>query len=170
MFEFIYRWFQGMYGENLADILAGFNCEMYEEGNIWRDCYTEANTFTTIGIVTLVVAAAFFVLYYYIINSARFNKWWHWLIVMLIVAVCGLFIGYGMADSHLVSSEEGVVPAYEFQECLAYVCQDGVFTDTIAFFSTWSFGIANSIVAAMFFIILSFVGKWGSKSCRRTPF
>lgn len=151
-FEFIYRWFQSIFGENLADLLAGYDC-MEED-------YVLANSFTSIGIVTLVVALAFFVLYYYIINSAKYSKWWHWVIVLVIVAICGLFIGKSMAYTE------------EIEDCLLYLNNDEGITDIVAIAPAnfWYFGIANSIVASLFFIILSFAGKWGSRNCRRTPF
>lgn len=152
-FDSIYKWFQGIYGSNLADLLAGYDCTLKD--------FTLRSSFTGIGFATLAVAVVFFVLYYYIINSTKFNKWWHWLIVVVIVAVCGLFIGEAMAYT------EGI------EDCLLYMSdEDDNLLDTLAITpaSFWNFGIANSLVAAMFFIILSFAGKWGSSACRRTPF
>ncbi|MDR1169813.1 MAG: hypothetical protein LBK97_03160, partial [Prevotellaceae bacterium] len=80
-FEFIYRWFVSLFGPDLADYLAGGICR--EDGVV----YEGSNLYIPIGIVALAIALVIFVVYYYIVNSARFNKWWHWLVVMLFVGV-----------------------------------------------------------------------------------
>jgi uncharacterized membrane protein len=144
-FEIIYCWFVSLFGTRLADYLAGATCDgdapIFEEGS--------KNLFTPIGIVALTIALVAFVAYYYIINSARLNKWWHWVIALLIVGVANLFIGYGWTAGE----------ADNIGACLE--CWESDF---------WLFGLANFFVSAMFFIIFSIAFKWGSRNCRRTPF
>lgn len=155
--EWIYRLFSSIYGENMADYLAGYDC-IKEEFDVLP------NLFIPIGIVAIGIALLFFVVYYYIVNSAKFNRWYHWVIVMLLVGVVNLFIGYGWTSPKLP----------EIGECLRYlVNEDGELNKSIEVItngSFWLFGLANAIVSALFFIIISFAGKWGSSQCKHTPF
>lgn len=154
--EWIYRLFSPIYGENLADFLSGYDCA--------QDDWIMQNLFIPIGLVAIGVALLFFVAYYYILNSAKFSKWWHWLIVMLLVGIVNFIIGYVW-----------VSPYYpQIGDCLKYyVTEDGVIDQSVFIIvngSFWLFGLANAIVSMLFFILFSFIGKWGSSQCRRTPF
>lgn len=154
--EWIYRLFSSIYGGNLADFLSGYDCA--------QDDWVNQNLFIPIGIVAIGIALLFFVVYYYIVNSAKFNKWYHWVIVMVVVAVVNLFIGYGWTSPQLP----------EIGDCLRYyVTEDGVLDESIEVIkdgSFWLFGLANAIVSSLFFIIISLAGKWGSSQCKHTPF
>ena len=142
-FEFLYGLFVSIYGTDLDTHLLGGQCQDNEI--IWDGKFL----YTPIGIVTIAIAAAFFVLYYYIINSARLNKWWHWLIVLILVGIVNLFVGYVWTYNDLPN----------VSDCLTVYPGD-----------CWLFGLANMIVSFILFVIFSFAGKWGSSSCRRTPF
>lgn len=143
VFEVIYGWFVSIFGTDLDTHLLGGVCQGDEI--VWDGKFL----YTPIGLVALGVAVLFFVLYYYIINSAKLNKWWHWLIVMLLVGIISFFIGYAWTNAELPN----------VSECL-----------TVKVGDCWLFGLANAIVSVLFFIVLSFIGKWGSTQCRRTPF
>lgn len=157
--EFIYRLFNSLYGENLHDYLAGYDCASKD--------YIYQSMFTPIGIIALIIAVVFFVMYYYIINSSKWNKWWHWIIIVLIVGVINFIVGY------IWTSDE--LPEILKQECLSYYVDEnnGSIDKSILMINEinfWMFGLANFFVSSIFFIILSFLGKWGSSACRRTPF
>lgn len=154
--EFIYRLFSSLYGDNLHDYLDGYDCA--------QEDFVHSSMFASIGIVALIIAAVFFVVYYYLINSSKWSKWWHWIIVALIVGVINYIIGYEWTSREL--------PAID--DCLRYYVDDygninkniEVITDV----EFWMFGLANCFVSTIFFMILSFAGKWKSTNCCRTPF
>ncbi len=154
--EFIYRLFSSLYGNNLHDYLDGYDCASED--------FIYGSMFTSIGVVALIIAAIFFVVYYYVINSSRWSKWWHWIIVALIVGVINFIVGYEWTSNEL--------PA--IGDCLRYhVDTNGIINEdneVITDVEFWMFGLANGIVSAIFFVILSFAGKWKSTNCCRTPF
>lgn len=153
-FEALYRLFASLYGSNLADHLSGWDCA--------EEAYVGKNLFLSIGIVTLAIALVFVVLYYYIINSARFNKWWHWLIVLLGVGATNLFIGYGWTAGELPN----------IGDCLMYLDGDKAKNpiELITEMDCWLLGLANFFVSSLFFFIFSIAFKWRSSQCKRTPF
>ena len=152
--DFIYRLFSPLYGDTLANYLAGYDCA----GDKIKGY---PDMFIAIGLVAIMVAAVCFVLYYYIINSSKWNKWWHWIMVLLFVGVVNFIIGY-----------EWTIGEYAYiDECFFYITNENNEKIQVIFGTNfWLFGLANCIISALFFIILSFVGKWGSSQCRRTPF
>lgn len=145
-FEWFYGLFASLYGQDLDSYLLGAQCSEEEAGEL---VFTGDFLYTPIGFVALAVAAVFFVVYYYIINSSKLNKWWHWFIVMLLVGVVNLFIGQGWTSTELPN----------IGSCLFVIESD-----------FWMFGLANAFASMVFFIVLSFAGKWWSSSCKRTPF
>lgn len=143
IFSWIYGWFISIFGEDLDYHLFGYECQG-EEFVLGSRCL-----YTPIGIVALGVAILFFVLYYYVVNSAKLNRWWHWVIVLLLVGIVNFFVGYAWTNAELPN----------VSECL-----------TVKVGDCWLFGLANAIVSSLFFIIISFAGKWGSSQCKWTPF
>lgn len=144
IFETIYGWFVSIYGQDLDQFLLGGVCD----GDSISE-WTGRFLYTPIGMVTLAIAAIIFVVYYYVINSSKWNKPWHWLLVMLLVGIINLFVGYAWTSSELPN----------IGECLNVVEVD-----------CWLFGLANLLVSWLFFIVLTIAFKWWSSSCRRTPF
>jgi drug/metabolite transporter (DMT)-like permease len=143
--EIIYRWFTNLFGSDLAEHLSG-----------WDDTagdYTKSNLFSIIGIVALIIAIVLCVAYYYIYNHPRFNRWWSWLIVLLTVVVVNFGIGFAkmLTDLHNDKISPDIAPNISNFDCLG-------------------FGLANLIVSASFFIICSFIIKWGSRNCKHSPF
>lgn len=148
-FEFIYRWFASFFGGDLADYLSGFDCETTD--------YTNSNQFVMYGVIAFFIALAFVLIYYYLINHPRFNKWWHWGIMLLIVGVLNFLIGAIKTLSEL--------DAGHISDCLVYGSNGGVSASNL-----WMFGLANLLVSVIFFILLSIGLKWWSTNCKRTPF
>lgn len=157
-FEFIYRWFVSLFGDNLADYLAGWDCT--------EEAYINQNLYIPIGFVALGISIVIMVIYYYIIGNlpigSKLNKWWHWVLVLLFVAGINLFIGYGWTLNEMPN----------IGDCLMYVKDDkgNIINTLITDVNCWMFGLANSFVSSIFFIAVTFIGKWGSTNCRRTPF
>lgn len=154
LFEIIYRWFTFLFGGDMADFLAGYACP---SKTVPGGGYIFVNQFVTYGIIALATAAFFMLLYYYVINHPRFNSWWSWLLMALIVGIINLFIGTKVSLNDL--------DAGNVQECLINGGNGGVNT-----FTCWMFGLANFLVSAIFFVILSIGLKWWSRNCKRSPF
>ena len=141
--ETIYRWFISLYGSNLAEHLSG-----WDQATVG---YTKANIFSLAGIIALIIAITLCVAYYYLINHPRFNRWWNWLTVLIIVAVINFGIGFGLALSDVLNGNisSDLLPI-TWIDCLG-------------------FGFANLIIASLFFIICSFIIKWGSRNAKYSP-
>jgi len=155
LFGDIYCWFEPLFGQNLAEHLWGYNCETLAY---------ERNAFNTIGLITLAISFLIVMIYYYGINHPRFNRWWSWLIILGITGTINLFIGYYWTATDFHYGYIG--------DCLMYVRDaDGVIISHLIHESDcWKFGVANFIVSIGFFTILSFIFKWWSTNCKRSPF
>ena len=81
----IYCVFESLFGQQLGEYLWGYNCE--------TDDYTNPVLFPRIALWTLLISVLIGVLYYYVINSARFHRWWSWLIMMCFNGVLCFFFG-----------------------------------------------------------------------------
>jgi hypothetical protein len=152
-FETIYRWFVALFGGDMADFLSGYECPSEDSGG----GYLASNQFLMYGFIALGIALAIMLVYYYVINHPRFNKFWSWLLMLLVVGFSNLFIGAGMTFSDLVAGNIG--------ECLINGDNGGIYTS-----NCWMFGFANFFVSEIFFIIFSIGLKWWSTNCKRTPF
>lgn len=152
-FETIYRWFATLFGGDMADYLSGYVCPSEEtEGG-----YIGNNQFVMYGFIALGIALAVMLIYYYVINNPRFIKWWHWLLMLVLVGLSNLFIGAVMALNDLNAGNIG--------DCLINGENGGIFNS-----NCWMFGLANFFVSAIFFIIFSISFKWWSTAGKRTPF
>lgn len=101
--------------------------------------------YLVIAIVTVLVSWGIAIIYYYLINSVRFDRWYHWLIMLfasILLAPC-----VDIAYSNTSSSEIGA----------------NFSTDIV------NFAIVNILVTAIFFIIASFSIRWWSYNCSHTP-
>jgi len=152
-FETIYRWFASLFGGDMADYLSGYVCPSEEsEGG-----YLASNQFIMYGVIALGIAFVVMFFYYYIINHPRFNKWWSWLLMLLLVGLSNLFIGALITSDDLSVGNMG--------ECLINGENGGIYDS-----NCWMFGLADFWVSAIFFIIFSIGLKWWSTNCKRTPF
>jgi hypothetical protein len=152
-FETIYRWFAALFGNDMADFLSGYVCPSEEtEGG-----YLASNQFLMYGFIALGIALAVMLIYYYVINHPRFNRWWSWLLMLLVVGLANFFIGAGMTLGDLSAGNIG--------DCLINGENGGIYGT-----NCWMFGLADFFVSAIFFIILSVAFKWWSINCKRTPF
>lgn len=153
VFETIYRWFVALFGSDMADFLAGYQCPSEEsEGG-----YLASNQFIMYGFIALGTALAIVLIYYYVINHPRFNKWWSWLLMLVLVGSINLFTGAIMTSNDLAAGNIG--------ECLINGANGGIYAT-----NCWMFGLANFFVSAIFFIIFSICLKWWSTNCKYTPF
>ena len=119
----LYRLFMG--GEN-SDIAGGI---------------VESNYFFPVCLGMVLISIAIMTVYYYAVNSVRWSKWFHWLILVVIICI----INFGIAFSCSFSESGNVL-------------------DSV------SFGFSNAVLSFVVSFIWSLIIKWGSSACRRTPF
>lgn len=182
----IYKWFVGLYHENLYNFLAGFDCDFYLTGT---------NQFNgVIGIGTIAIALLFACLFYFV-RHTRFNGILSWLVVLAIVALLSWSFGFG-----IVKSQENDMPnyvRYGVENCSSdgsytedaedYYDGDGTGEQSDANTGCNSlqpndgaqpqltpqtyigFGFANMLIGVIWFFLFSVVLKRFSPSCRHTP-
>lgn len=129
---------------NWYELLAYFS-------NFSDDLYNQ-NLYITIGLCMVLIPVGILTLYYYAVNSVKFSKWWHWL--MLVVILCAINFGISYRTSYNELS-------YLYEQ------QNKVLPYTTEFFS---FSLINALWTFIVAFVWSMMIKWGSKNCRRTPF
>lgn len=152
----IYCWFEFLFGQNLGEYLWGYDCS--------TQAYGGKNLFNIIGFITLSVSLLFVLGYYYAINHPRFSRWWHWLIVLIGAGIINLFIAYGWTVNDFLNGNICDSLLYERDGDGNIVSQLIYSSDCLLF------GVANFFISTMFFIVLSFSFKWGSRNCKHSPF
>lgn len=118
---------------------------LYYDAEFSNEMYNE-NLYFTVMLIVVSVAWVAAALYYYAINSVRFSRWYHWLVVMAVVAV--------------------LVPV------LVYQVADGTFSDYGFDFSRQLVGFCTGVCALeiVLYTVASFAVRWWSSNCRHTPF
>ena len=169
----IYSWFRDIYGTELYDYLKGVDC---------NGAFIGPNHFITIGLITIAIAFVISCLFYFV-RHAKFNHFLSWLIILCVVGAINLLFGYGftyneyqgnMPDYVIYGMENVTNPTddngdpieCETCECMIPVANaiQKVSTDTC-----WKFGLANMLIAIMFFLVFSIILKRFSKDCQHTP-
>ena len=145
--EFFSLFYQlNVYGQDLFYHLKGWD-------NGMQDFVAANNQFPTIWLVTFFSALLVFVVYYYILNHPRFNKVWHWLITMAVLAIGIFFWSRG-----LVLSDTAGVSMHPIDPALNVSADNALM-----------FGVYNAVLSAIFFFFFSIVGRFGSKNCKNSP-
>ena len=145
--EFFSLFYQfNVYGQDLFYHLKGWD-------NGMQDFVAANNQFPTIWLVTFFSALLVFVVYYYILNHPRFNKVWHWLITMAVLAIGIFFWSRG-----LVLSDIAGVSLHPIDPALNVSADNALM-----------FGVYNAVLSAIFFLFFSIVGRFGSKNCKNSP-
>ena len=120
-------------------------------GEFSEDMYNE-NLYITIGLCMVLIPVSVLTLYYYAVNSVKFSKWWHWLLLVVVLGGINFGIAYSVSLNELSY-------LYEQQnKGLPYV------------FEFLSFSLINMFWTFAVSLVWSLMIKWGSKNCRRTPF
>lgn len=152
----IYCFFESLFGQQLGDYLWGYNCETED--------FTDPILFPRIALWTLLISLLISVLYYYIINSARFHRWWSWLIMAFSNSLICFFFAYWWIKEDYLNNLIG--------DCLLY--QRNESGNIVEYYITesnfWGFSLTNAIISLAIFFILSMILKWGSTNCRKSPF
>jgi uncharacterized membrane protein YbhN (UPF0104 family) len=164
----IYCWFESLFGQYLGEYLWGYNCQTGE--------YDGKNLFNSIGIITLGISLVFVLAYYYLplflFNHPRSNRWWNWLIILLIAGVFNFFIAYGWTINDFLNGD--------ISDCLMYTrdAEGNIISQLIHKKDCWLFGLSNFLISAGFFLIVSIIVKLvsimfpalSSRNCKYSPF
>ena len=144
MFEFFYKW-KSFYGAELFEHLKGWDDTI--AGYNSADCL-----FPYLFLVTIGIAIVLFFLYYYVINHPRFNRWWSWLIMFLLVAA-GAF-GYSYYVVHASIVQNNIAPSLQY----AISTSNGLLL-----------GIYSAIMAILLFLLLTLLLRHWSSNCKHSP-
>ena len=195
----IYKWFVGLYHENLYNFLAGFDCDYI---------LNQTNQFNgVIGIVTIAVVLLIACLYYFV-RHARFNGILSWCTILGVVALFSWGYGFGIVRSQLndmpnyvvygiencylpdgseIEDEEGEFdPESEGEEEYSDEVESDEDFDSVEggcnslqpksdaqpMLTTQTFigfGFANMFIGMIWFFLFSIILKRFSPSCRHTP-
>jgi len=128
----------------------------YSGDNIWEwlgfisndfnDSMYNTGMYPIMGWITVAIPWVAAALFYYVINSVKFDRWYHWLAVLAVVAVLTPVVGYAINDTVF------------FSEGLQFVSE------------SIQFQLQTIVYAALMFVIASFSIRWWSSNCRHTPF
>ena len=115
------------------------------------DLYNQ-NLYLHLGLYMVLIPVSVLALYYYVVNSVRFNKWWHWLVLVIILALINFGLAYRTTFIEL---------SYLYEQQNSELPYSSEFI---------SFSLINLIWTFIVAFVWSIIIKWGSKNCRRTPF
>lgn len=160
-----------MFGQIFGDLYTGLGLEdiygvdlaNYLWGN--TSSVDTSNQFITIGFITFSIAFIVTVFYYYflggLLHKPSLGSKFSWFVALLVNSALSFLLGwqYTLADYYAnrmvyvgVNRQTFPLPNIGEGSCLA-------------------FGLANAIsVAVLFFLILTFILKWGSRDFRHIPF
>ncbi len=111
----------------------------------YNDKMFNLDMYPVIAAITIVVAWGAAALYYYAIDSVKFDRWYHWLAVLGIVAVFTPVVCYIYNDTKFAAA--GLMYAGE----------------------AISFEFQTALFSALLFIVASYSMRWWSRNCRHTP-
>ena len=135
MNDFFANWYE------LLAYFEGFSDDMYHQ-----------NLYITIGLCMVLIPVAVLTVYYFAVNSVRFSKWWHWLLLVVLLSAINFFISYSASYNEL---------SYMYEQ------QNNHLPYGIELVS---FSLINMLWSFVVSFVWSMIIKWGSKNCRRTPF
>ncbi len=145
-FGVIYEFFVSLFGPDLADHLYGLNPD--NSGN------TDARSlYVYVGLAMLIISVVVAALYYFVVNNTKYNRWYHWAMVMGINALINLFVGFYLP----------------FRDYQAGAIADEV-KPGIGMGNLWGFGFANAILSLFFFFIFSLILQNKSRNYANVPF
>ena len=127
---------------NLYEIITGQN-------DLSNLLFQDEGVYITVGFLMPLMALIGTVVYYYVINHPSFNRWYHWLLMMVVICLINFGIAYAMADG-IVFNTHGTVEGFIPQ--------------------ITTFGLTNVIWTLVAFIVFSFCIKWKSRNAKYSPF
>ena len=143
-FEFFYK-LKNVYGAELYEHLKGWDDSL-------MDYNPDYNQFPSICVSTFAICIGVFVLFYYLLNSPRFNRWWSWLIMLIIVGASAFGWGYQVVNTDIVS--QSIAPSL--------IAKIGSLNATM-------FGLYNMVLASIIFFVLTLALRHWSKNSKHSP-
>ncbi|MDR1848014.1 MAG: hypothetical protein LBR17_07880 [Bacteroidales bacterium] len=137
MNDFFASWYE------LLAYFEGFSNDMYDN-----------QIYLSIGLCMTLIPIAVLAIYYYAVNSVKFNRWWHWLLLVVVLCAANFGIAYSI-------SYNSILDIYESQNASP---EYSLSTDCL------SFSLVNMLWCFAVSFVWSIIIKWGSSNCRRTPF
>jgi hypothetical protein len=136
------------FGIVLTILFLIFPTQVYEDfyfSQGFSDAMYNGSMYIVVAIITAAIAWVAAVIYYYVINSVKFDRWWHWLIILVITILLAPTVSWAYTDYDMAQQN------YMYDK------------------ETFYFELLNMCVAAVLFIIASFSIRWWSSNCRHTP-
>ena len=148
-FGSIYCWFEEFFGIELANYLWGESSLL-----------SQTNSFIGIGWSMFGISFAMVLIYYYVINHPQLNHWWGWIIFLVINGIINFIVGWQWVlkdyyDGKMITID----PATNLQMPLNIGESEIIY-----------FGVSNMFISVIAFIVFSFILKWWSTNCSRSPF
>lgn len=156
----IYCLLENWFGQDLAEYLWGYNCK--------TEVYDGLNLFNSIGVNTILISLLFVIAYYYIpiyfFNHPRTNRWWNWLIILVVSGLVNFFYASITIKNHFLDGRIG--------DCLMYTRDEAgeIVSQLIYKSDCWMFGLVNFIISILVFIIGTLLFKHWSTNCKYSPF
>lgn len=149
-----YTWLSGLCGNDLDYYLAGYNAET---GNFFEFGQT---SYVFLGTWMLIISLATCAIYYYspFTNSPTFNRGWHWALIGGIGSIINMIVGTVSCNNAVVTGD------------VARALQITDEAQMPSFGNCIGFGLENFIWSFIAYFIFSFIIKWWSTNCKRTPF
>jgi type II secretory pathway component PulF len=123
-------------------------------GQFSEDMYyvNDGTLYPTIGLCMVLIPIVVLAIYYYAVNSVKVSRWWHWLLLVVVLCAVNFGIAYSTSYNEL---------AYMYDQ----LNQDLPYSTQFI-----SFSFVNAFWAFVVSFVWSMIIKWGSKNLRRTPF
>lgn len=134
-----------------------FFANLYElfgtiQSDFCNDMYQES-FYMPLGIIMIASAVVVAFAFYYMVNHPRFNRWYHWVFVGIILSGINLIADWIVAQDMITDYY------HTAQQDVPYGWYN--FLVLSLFGALWSF---------VFYFLSSFIIKWGSRNCKHTPF
>lgn len=156
----IYCLVEDLFGQYLAEYLWGYNCQ--------TGGYDGQNLFNTFGIIAIFISLLFVLAYYYLplflFDHPRSNRWWNWLIILLVSSTVNFFIASIWIKNDFLDGKIG--------DCLMYTRDEAgeIVAQLIDKSDCWMFGLSNFFFSILPFLIWTLIFKWWSTNCKHSPF
>ena len=137
MNNFFANWYE------LLGFFEGFSDDMFDN-----------SLYFPIGLCMVLIPIVLLTMYYYVLNSVKFSKWWHWLLLVVIICVINFCIAFGISYRNIsdLYMDQNTAPSYALGTCC------------------FSFSMINVLWSFVVSFVWSMIIKRGSTNCRRTPF
>lgn len=152
-----------MFGE----FFGGFYCWLFEDffgldlaNYLWGGAspYQTSNMFVAIGLSMFAISLVIMLVYYYVVNHPRLCNLWGWLIFLGVNVTINFLVGWQWVLRHLY---EGIMVSLNVNGDEVPLNVDE--------WNCVNFGISNSILSIIMFIVFTYMLKWWSTNCWPAP-